>query len=89
MAYSRWSTSPWYSFWRSDSGPSKDEQILCLWYSMEMTKDWTYKQAKEMGIAELTIEYAGVPHDHIILAQGIIAQFISDVDQEFKMEYNK
>jgi hypothetical protein len=84
MAYTRWSTSSWYSFWRSDSGPSKEDQILALWYHIDLTKDWTYKQLQDMTIEDLTIEYAGVPHNELIEAQDIIKRFIDDVDLEFK-----
>ena len=83
MAYTRWSSSPWYSFWRSDSEPAKEQQVLCLWYHMDLMKDWTYQQLKGMDIPELTIEYAGAPHDHILEAKKIIDMFLEDVDLEF------
>lgn len=88
MSYSRWSSSPWYSFWRDCSGPTKNEQILCLWYSFDMCKDWTYEELQNMDIADLTIAYAGVPHDDILQAKTLINQFIDDVDSQFKSGYN-
>lgn len=84
MAYTRWSNSSWYSFWRSDSDPSKEQQVLCLWYHIDLMKDWTYQQLKEMSIEDITIEYAGVPHDDIVEAMSIIKAFIEDVDNEYK-----
>lgn len=84
MAYTRWSNSDWYSFWRSDSDPSKEGQVLALWYSLDLCKDWTYSQLKDMSIEDITIEYAGVPHDQIVEAMDIIKRFIDDVDFEFQ-----
>jgi hypothetical protein len=88
MSYSRWSSSPWYSFWRADSGPTKEEQVLCLWYSLDMCMDWTYEELIEMDVADLTLAYTGVPHNEILEAKTLINQFISDVDNEFKPVYN-
>lgn len=89
MSYSRWSSSVWYSFWSADSGPTKDEQVLSLWYSLDMCIDWTYEELIKMDVADLTIAYAGVPYNEILEAKSLINQFISDVDNEFKSEYNK
>lgn len=89
MAYTRWSSNAWYSFWRSDSPSAKEEQVLALWYNIDDTKEWTYEELKRMSVEDITVEYAGVPHNHIMDAMVIIKLFIEDVDQEFKMEYNK
>lgn len=88
MSYSRWSSSPWYSFWSDNSGPSKEEQVLSLWYSLDLCKDWTYEELIKMDTADLTLAYAGVPYNEIIQAKSVINQFITDVDNEFKSEYN-
>lgn len=88
MSYSRWSSSSWYSFWSESSGPSKEEQVLSLWYSLDMCKDWTYEELQTMDTADLTIAYAGVPYNEIVEAKSLIKQFINDVDKEYKTLYN-
>lgn len=80
MSYSRWGSSHWYSFWSTASGPTKDEQILSLWYNIDMTHDWTYADLKNITIDDLTIEYAGVPHNELLEAQELISAFMADVD---------
>lgn len=83
MSYSRWSNSPWYTFWSTSSNDIKEEQILCLWYSMDHQKDWTYQQLKGMDIDDLMLEYSGVPYNEVLEAKKYIDMFISDVDQEW------
>jgi hypothetical protein len=39
---------------------------------------------KDKDIEDLTIDYAGVPHNHILEAMDIIQQFFEDVDLEYK-----
>lgn len=80
MSYSRWSNSTWYSFWNTASGPTKEEQILSLWYSIDMCQDWTYAELKNITIDDITLAYAGVPHNNIKEAMAIISAFIADVD---------
>ena len=86
MSYSRWSDSKWYTYWSTASGPLKEDQILCLWYSMDMCKDWTYQQLKHMDIVDLMIEYAGVPYNDILEAQQYIRAFIHDVDHDYTVD---
>ena len=83
MSYSRWSNSPWYTFWSTSSNNIKEEQILCLWYSIDYQKDWTYQQLKKMDIDDLMLEYPGVPHNEVLEAKKYVDMFISDVDQEW------
>lgn len=80
MSYSRWSNSPWYTFWNANSGPTRGEQILSLWYGMDHVRDWTYEELKRMDIQDLTIEYPGVPHDALLEAKKYIDAFIADVE---------
>ena len=40
MAYSRWSTSKWYTYWSCYSGATKDEQVLVI----DGDFDFTYEQ---------------------------------------------
>ena len=86
MSYSRWSDSKWYTYWSTSSGPLKEDQILCLWYSMDMCKDWTYQQLKQMNIDDLMIEYGGVPYNDILEAQQYISAFINDVDNDYTVD---
>lgn len=80
MSYSRWSNSPWYTFWNVCSGPTKGEQVLSLWYTLDHCKDWTYDDLKSMDLSDLMIEYPGVRYDEIMEAKKYIDAFISDVD---------
>jgi hypothetical protein len=48
MSYCRWSDSEWYIFWHCDSGPTKEEQNLSVWYSMDSLNQYTYQQIKTM-----------------------------------------
>ena len=80
MSYSRWSNSPWYTFWNVCSGPTKGEQVLSLWYTMDYCKEWTYDELKSMDISDLMMEYPGVVYNEILEAKKYIDAFISDVD---------
>lgn len=86
MSYSRWSNSVWYSFWNTVSGPSREEQILSLWYNLDLCKDWTYEELKNMTLEDLMIEYAGVPYNEIKEAKHYIDAFIHDVDNSTDAE---
>lgn len=88
MSYSRWSNSVWYSFWNAESGPTREEQVLSLWYSLDMCKDWTYEELKTMDAADLMMQYPGVPYNEVVEAKSLIQRFIQDVDDEFKTLYN-
>lgn len=90
MAYSRWGVgSPWYCFWNTSSGNTKETQILSLWYSADLQRDWTYEELMSVDAAALTIEYAGVPHDHILLAMDLINTFKQDVERTVPSELGK
>ncbi len=80
MSYSRWSNSPWYTFWSTSSGPTRGEQILSLWYSMDYAKDWTYNELKQTDVGDLMLAYPGVPYNEILEAQKYIDAFIADVE---------
>lgn len=88
MSYSRWSTSTWYSFYSCWSGPTRDEQVLSLWSSMDGTKDWCYselKAAKESGLDEFLKEnYPDLKDNQADLneAKEIIDIFLKDVDDQ-------
>lgn len=83
MSYTRWSNSSWYSFWSDGSGKTKESQVLALWYNMDLMKDWSYEELKDMDIADLTMAYPGVPHNDIVEAMNIVKMFLKDVEDEF------
>lgn len=51
-----------------------------------MTKDWTYAELKQITIADLTMEYPGVPHDVLKEGWEIVQAFIHDVDNASEEE---
>ena len=85
MSYSRWSNSAWYSFWSCESGKEKDDQILCLWYSMSNCHPgFSYDQLKEMGEEDLKGYFPDATEEEIIEATVLISVFIEDVDETFE-----
>ena len=80
MSYSRWSNSPWYSFWNTCSGPTRGEQVLSLWYTIDYCKEWTYDELKSLDLSDLMNEYPGVRYEEIIEAKKYIDAFVADVD---------
>ena len=83
MSYSRWSNSAWYSFWSSNSGTSRDEQVLSLWYSIDQSKDWLYQTLKTWSVADVLNNYTDVTEDEAIVAYQYIQQWLRDVEKEF------
>lgn len=85
MSYSRWSNSAWYSFWSCESGEEKDDQILCLWYSMSnYHPGFSYDELKEMGEEDLKRYFPDATEEEIIEATVLISLFIEDVDETFE-----
>ena len=84
MSYSRWSYSVWYTFWNSaNSGESKDEQVLSLWYSMDKTIDWTYPELLNVTAEDIQRRYECDIED-AQEAMTYIDRFIKAVDNEFE-----
>jgi hypothetical protein len=84
VSYSRWSYSVWYSFWNgANSGKSKDEQILSLWYSMDKTIDWEYDDLLEVTAKDIQKCYNCEIED-AEEAMTYINEFIKDVDKEYE-----
>lgn len=84
MSYSRWSFSVWYTFWNgANSGKSKDEQILSLWYSMDKTIDWEYDDLLEVTAKDIQKCYNCEIED-AEEAMNYINEFIKDVDKEYE-----
>ena len=84
MSYSRWSFSVWYSFWNSaNSGKSKDEQVLSLWYSMDKTIDWMYSDLVDITAEDIQRRYRCEIED---AEEGMnyVKRFIEDVNKEFE-----
>lgn len=85
MSYSRWSNSAWYSFWSCESGEEKDDQVLCLWYSMSNCHPgFSYDDLKEMGEEDLKRHFPDATEEEIIEATVLISLFIEDVDETFE-----
>ena len=84
MSYSRWSFSVWYTFWNgANSGKSKDEQILSLWYSIDKTIDWEYDDLLEVTAKDIQKCYNCEIED-AEEAMTYINEFIKDVDEEYE-----
>jgi len=88
MSYSRWGNSAWYSFWSSNSGTSRDEQVLSLWYSIGQTKDWLYETLKTWSVADVLNNYTDVTEDEAQEAYGYIQEFLADVEEEYHASKN-
>jgi hypothetical protein len=84
MSYSRWSWSTWYSFWNGgNSGSSKDEQILSLWYSMDKTIDWLYPDLIDITAEDIQRRYdCDIEESHE--AMTYVNRFIDDVKNKFE-----
>jgi hypothetical protein len=84
MSYSRWITSRWYSFWNSSTVTDiKDDQVLSLWYDLETTFDFPYKELVSFGNNKLKTLYPDASNEEINEAFDIIKIFIYDVDCRF------
>ena len=84
MSYSRWSYSVWYSFWNSaNSGESKDEQVLSLWYSLDKTIDWAYSDLINVTAEDIQRRYRCEIED-AEEAMTYVNRFIKDVNNEFE-----
>ena len=84
MSYSRWSFSVWYSFWNgANSGNSKDEQILSLWYSIDKTIDWVYSELVDITAEDIQRRYRCEIED---AEEGMdyVKRFIKDVNKEYE-----
>ena len=84
MSYSRWSFSVWYSFWNgANSGKSKDEQVLSLWYSMDKTIDWMYSDLVDITAEDIQRRYRCEIED---AEEGMdyVKRFIKDVNKEYE-----
>lgn len=58
MSYSRWTDSDWYSFYNANSGPTRNEQVLSLWYAgSRKLNDWTYCKLTDITIDDIVKEY--------------------------------
>lgn len=83
MAYSRWSTSNWYSFYNTRCIDStKEEQCLSMWHVTE-TKTFTYDELKSFGEKKLRTIYPLADDTDIHEGLDIIALFIADVEDDF------
>ena len=51
MAYSRWSNSDWYIFWHTDSGKTKEEQVLAVWLAQGKHLYFTYEELTDQDFS--------------------------------------
>jgi hypothetical protein len=92
MSYSRWSNSNWYSFWNTNSGETKESQVLSLWYcGADELRDYQYSELLEITPKLLKSEYdVEIKKSEIFEALRYIHQFIEDVDEQFDIPgYNE
>ena len=82
MAYSRWTTSPWYCFWRDCKEKDKNKQILCLWYNLDSCKDWTYEQLYCFNLTFIEEQY-NCTRAEAIEALSYVDVFMDEVDREY------
>ena len=80
MAYSRWNGSNWYIFWHTESGETKNEQLLAVWLAGGDYKEFTYK---ELIDPKFDIEKY-FPNADCFDAKESIQDFIYDVDKYYK-----
>jgi hypothetical protein len=74
----------WYSFWNgANSGKSKDDQILSLWYSMDKTIDWTYPELLVVTAEDIQRRYNCEIED-AEESMTYINRFIKDVNEEYE-----
>ena len=86
MSYSRWSNSPWYSFYNVNGK-------LSLWYDMEHTIDWDHDNLVEI----MAQDPEKIPYFFKAIytcsvaeakeAMTYIAQYLEDYDPEATKEY--
>ena len=92
MSYSRWSNSVWYSYWSCYSGPTVNEQVLCLLHRAGKRKDWTLEELLDLRVVDIQAYY-----DCSIIeaeeAGSYIEQFIADMsamtDSECAKQYQQ
>ena len=89
MAYYRWSSSNWYCFWMSSEATRKEDEILALWYCMDVQPTFTYEQLLDVVDLETTqsflyqnfkSEYKDMERRDIHEAFIAIQEFREDVD---------
>lgn len=86
MSYSRWSTSVWYTFWTTYSGPNKDDQT----FDVCDVAAFTYEQLRRDldGCVARAVEIAQNGGSKIGEAEttelrGYMKTFMKEVDAEF------
>ena len=89
MAYYRWVNSNWYCFWMSSEAKRKEDELLALWYNMEIQPTFTYEQLTDIVDLETTqsflyqnfkSEYKDMERRDIHEAFIAIQEFREDVD---------
>jgi len=83
VAYSRWSTSNWYSFYNTrGEGSVKEEQVLSMWHATEH-KSFTYAELEFFGENKLRSLYPLADDVDITEGLELIGLFKADVENYF------
>ena len=89
MAYYRWSTSNWYIFWMSSQAERKEDELLAMWFNMDVQPTFTYDQLISVVDLETTKsflyrnfkeEFSDMGRRDIHEAFIAIREFIEDVN---------
>lgn len=93
MAYSRWITSVFYTYWSSEHPNSgKNEQVLRVVLDMEHDYGYTFEYISRIGalaaanalIAQYLMDSGTDLSKHTEELEGYMKQFIADVDYDFR-----
>ena len=88
MAYARWSdTNPWYIFWDSSSGDTKDEQVLSCWNAKTKNSEFTYKELSE-NRDKCFLETGSAQEDRDIFDM-CVDKWMKEVDEEVLGSYEE
>lgn len=89
MAYSRWGSSDFYTFWQANSIDGIDSQTLAIW-TADVMQSWSYKQLKELSqydsecmITEFVVAYNCSRDDAKELIE-YVEQFLNDVEEDYR-----
>ena len=89
MAYSRWSTSDWYTFWSSMGEDrdleTRDNAVFCICAAISFPS----KDLRDDIEGCLEKAHELQPDSDVEELRGYMNQFLADVDKEYPEEENK
>jgi len=83
VSYSRWSNSNWYTFWNSNSGETKENQILSLWHVSDDCSDFTFDQLEQFNLSVMKTIFPKISEEDLLEGLEYIDQFLGDVNDDF------